>query len=741
MTRLMRPGMVFVLAYFAFLISSQAQYQQNWGTGMYPAQPACGYQNSIGNEASSIRDEYNERSRELQRAKSDLRRLKSRQNSARSSVTAQRDLFKLTGFDGPDFNAIESHINSGRSCNSYVGFCQSGRGGYAENENGPITYPVWWVAWAQGKGLNLADIEAEPASAQPEVTRAVASNSSSVKAARKPAADLGGYVPPEDNPIPPYEPPQPEPPQPPPNNGGYKPPRRAPCQDGPDQWSGSMQDGQFFRHCGPRPGEVQGGICDETPRPESAPRGRNANSCRRYLGNWQERQREARELENEIAELEAKIMELEALTKASKVELAEREREIREGMTEGGCIDCAIRGGGSYQAPQRSGLWDLAGGILAAGVNAFSSYKLGQYVSDNNARLGFQTQQIPLAGHIMSAGWPMIQGGLYGVLGGGGGHGSFGCGGGPYGGGQQFGQMGFGGAAGFGGPYGANMGGNAMWGFPQGMYGSPAGGGMFNVGMGAGFSPGYGAQMYCPVQPCPIGGQFGLGGQMGGGFPGMPGMGGVGGGYNPFAPGGGLNLGFSAGFNGGIPGYGGVGMPYGGAYAGMPGFGGQMGGGFGGMPGMMPGAGGYMGMPGMNGGVWAGTPQPFGAGGQFGGMPGMGGMYGGAGGQFGNYQYQQQMMQAQAQQYAVMAQQQQQRYQAYMAQQQTLSNLYGEMYSLQNRIQSAQVQMQSGGYLGFESSFMPGYYSPGMPYGNSAVTPQPFPAQGVPAGVTPSFSR
>lgn len=163
-----------------------------------------------------------------------------------------------------------------------------------------------------------------------------------------------------------------------------------------------------------------------------------------------------------------------------------------------------------------------------------------------------------------------------------------------------------------------------------------------------------------------------------------------------------------------------------------------------------------MGMPGMNGGAWAGTPQPFGAGGQFGGQfgaggyPGMpgyggqfGGQFGGPGGQFGNYQYQQQLAQQQAQQYAILAQQQQQRYQAYMAQQQTVSNLYGEMYSLQNRLQSAQMQMQSGGYLGFESSLMPGYAQPysGMPYGNTAITPQPYPAQGVPGGAVPSFSR
>ncbi len=733
MTRLMRPGMVVVFAVLAFLFSATAQYpqQQNWGTGQYPAQPACGYQNSIGDEATSLRDEVNQRTRELAGAKSDLRRLRGRQNSLRSSVAAQRDLFKLTGFDGPAFNQIEAHINSGASCNQYSGYCDfQSSGGYSSNES--------------------TDSSIE--SIQGETTLS-----------RMPAADLGGYKAPIDEGDVPIEPEVDQDSNPPPNNRVTRPaPRPRPqrqrpqCVDGNQVITGGMAEGVFLSQCGPGPGEMRASVCDQIVE-GSQPRGRNPSSCRKYLANWMERQRELRGMEFEMAELDAKILELEALTKASKVELAEamneRQRNLREGLTEGGCLDCALNPGGGYgggfqQAPQRSGLWDLAGGIIAAGVNAYSSYSLGKYVANQNAKIGFQTQQIPLTGHILSAGWPMISGGLYGAMGGGGGRGSFGCGGGPFGGGQQFGQNGFAGANGFAGPYGPNGAqGNVAFGFPQQMFGTPAGGGMFNVGLGAGFQPGYGAQAYCPVQPCPVNGQFGLGGQFGGGQFGGGQFGNGGfqqGGYNPFQPGMGTNLGFSAGAGfGGIPGYTGAGGFYG--NGGMP---------YGGAPGAIPGYGASA------GGAWAGTPQPFGgqsggAGGQFGGQfggPGgqFGGQFGGpggAGGQFNNYQYQQQMAQAQAQQYALMAQQQQQQYQAQLAQQQTISNLYGEMHSLNARIQSAQTQYQSGGYLGFQSNFGPSYGSSSgqpMPSGPSASTPQPFPyqqQQQQPGGAVPAFSR
>lgn len=701
MTSFNGPGMV--LSVLLFSTSSLAQ-GQNWGTGMYPANPACGFQNSIGSEATSIRDELNQRTRELAQAKSDLRKFKGRQSSLRASANSQRDLFKLSGFDGSTFNAIETHVNSGSSCGSYRGACEfRSSGGYS-------------------------NLESEAPS-------------------RRPAADL--YTPPPedvaDQPI------EQEPAVNPPVNPGRGRPRPeyrpAACQDGPLEWSGGMRAGVFLSHCGPGPGEVRGSICNVQPDASSAPRARNPNSCQKYLQAWQDKNREMRALENEIAELDARILELEALTKSSKIELAEamkeREQNMRAGITEANCVNCGLQGGGAFQQP-RSSLWDLAGGVVAAGFNAYSSYKLGQYVSNNNAKLGFQTQQIPLSGHLLSAGWPLISGGLYGVLGGGGGQGSFGCGGGPYGGGQ-FGQNGFAGVGGFQGPYGVNgVQGSAMFGFPQQMYGTPAGGGMFNVGMGAGFSPGYGLQAYCPVQPCPVNGQLGLGGQFGGGPGGFPG----GAPYNPYQPGMGTNLGFSAGFNGGIPGvpgYGQAGGQFG--YGGFPGgVGGQYG--FGGLPGYagMPG---YSGIPGYgaSGGVWAGTPgfNP-GASGQF----QIGGGAGAGGSQFMNYQYQQQMAQAQAQHYAMLAQQQQQQYQAQVAQQQTLNNLYGELSSLQGRIQSAQFQTQTGGYLGFQGNFGVGAgIQPGLPYygppGNTAITPQPYPYQqgapgAVPAGV-PTFSR
>jgi type II secretory pathway pseudopilin PulG len=106
-------------------------------------------------------------------------------------------------------------------------------------------------------------------------------------------------------------------------------------------------------------------------------------------------------------------------------------------------------------------------------------------------------------------------------------------------------------------------------------------------------------------------------------------------------------------------------------------------------------------------------------------MPGMGMMMGDMGYMQMQMQMQQQMMQMQMQAYQQAMQMQQQRIQQQMAQQRVIAGLTQELYTLMFRLQQAQMGMYTSGY---SPIILPSFPSnPGW-----GVTPQPYPAPGVP---------
>ncbi|MFN7729341.1 MAG: hypothetical protein ACK5P7_09320, partial [Bdellovibrio sp.] len=447
----------------ATLLGADKARAQNWGTGMYGGMQSCPYELQIGEEAASIKEEMEERNKDLKEAKSDLAKMKSRLSSLKSSVNSQKDLFKLTGFEGEAFSIIENHITGGYSCNTYQR--------------------------AECRGT------AEASTPDPS---------------RMPAGDIPG----NRRPLPQ-------------DDGGASrsgTPQGDPCGQGNLTSPSPFAPSVWARAC--ENGGLRGSICEQN-IPGNRPRGYNFDSCRRYLGLWAEKQRELRQSEFKIAELDARVKELEAYTKAKKQELRESikeyVREQRQAQTEGGCLDCMITGNSGVMQPRRASGWEI-GANLVLGLGAmYLGNNLNKYTADQNARLGFPTQPYPALGY----GMPFFQGALYGAVGGSMGGGAFGCAGGANGSGFANGPYGMMGPFGQGSMYGPSGGAfgypAGMYGTPMGGGMFMPGMGPFGMGMPGGLGMG-GGMMMAGGMMIPGGFQMGMpmGSMMGGG--GMMGM-------------------------------------------------------------------------------------------------------------------------------------------------------------------------------------------------------------------------
>lgn len=421
--------------------------------------------------------------------------------------------------------------------------------------------------------------------------------------------------------------------------------------------------------CGPQPGEIKPALCDySTGRAKNF----NADKCKEYLDKWQKAQKELAEATLAEQRLKLEVDELSAIIKITNEELRairkEYQRELREQMSEGDCVDCIMQAGQIYSPRKASGL-EIGANVAMGLASVYLGNRSQRYISDNNAKLGFATQPYP----SVLNGYPYFMNAIYGAVGGGiaGGAGCFNAGG------------------------GAGAGGGGMWGYPPGMgQGGMYPSGMMMPGQGPWGANGPWGNAMCVTWPCPVGGSMG-----GGPWLGTPGFGG---GMPGFGMGGNMGM---PGFGGGMPGFG---M---GGNMGMPGFGGGLGGGFqlGGLPGMggMPGMMGYPDM-GMMGGLGMG------------GMAGMGGL--GMGG-MGDLGMQSQMMQMQMQQMQQAMQMQQQRMQAQMAYQQQVSNLTQELNTVMMRLRQAQMGMYMGvgGLSGGTTT--PGTWSPTPTTPPSSTTP------------------
>ncbi|NQZ01210.1 MAG: hypothetical protein HRT45_11145 [Bdellovibrionales bacterium] len=361
-----------------------------------------------------------------------------------------------------------------------------------------------------------------------------------------------------------------------------------------------------------------------------------------------------RELEDEIRDYERKLEDgIETI-----------EDDLAEGLVPCLSGDCPRDGRERRMRP------GLIGDILKIGAGALLTGYLGRRAIDQSTRAGYPAPPLTYA----AMGWPFINAGLQGIMGG-----SWGCSNTIYG--NQS-------AAGPFGPYGMMTGGlyptmGGVFGYPPGMFGNPMGGGMYMPGMFPGGMPG------------PWGGLM----PMPGGF---PGMGGLGAQFGLNTPWGGLG-GFSPYGIGGMGPFPMAGFPGGGA---LPPFFPQAGLNpyFGGVGGINPGA-----IPGMGGGFnpYGGNPfNPYGNP-----FSPFGNPYGGGMGNFGinspmlgGQGLQQQIMQQQmAAQRSLMqlSIQQAQREQMRMTQ---LNVLYQDLARIQSQISSLNTGSMFSGGLPFSGS-------------------------------------
>ncbi len=376
---------------------------------------------------------------------------------------------------------------------------------------------------------------------------------------------------------------------------------------------------------------------------------------------WKKKDAESNDLKQQIADIKSRI---KVAQKDYKKEVKEYQREQQKSQTEGGCVQCMLAGNGYVSQPKRSNTGEIIANVGLGIAAMYFGQQQNQYISDNNAKLGFQSQSYPSLGYgfpyfmgalsgAMNGGSSGGGGGFYGGVGGGVGSGAFGCGSGMGGTGSVNGSGGMMGPFGMGGMYGPQGG---AFGYPQNMYGSPMGGGMYNMGMGP----------------------WGMNGPNGGG--GMGNMGGMmANGSVGFMSPGGYMMGYPA--SGGMSGYGN--MMGNGGY--MMSGGAMMNGGA--MMGGMSGYGNMMGGGAMMGG---GTMMSTGA------MMGDGGAA--------QMQMYQQQMQMQMQQYQQQMDMQKRLADSQIAKAKTLTSLQTELQSLMYRIQQVQMSTGTNGVVGFDYS-------------------------------------
>jgi len=694
------------------LVAPSPAWSMLWGAGMWGGLQHCGYEVKESEEAASIKEELEEREKELREARSELRKLKSKTSTLRSTLKSRKDLFKMSGFEGEAFSFLDNHITIGRSCKEYaqvrcpgVSYWQnldsrmsrmpaSGPDGFAPRPGRRVVPAL--PAPQEGECLDPRDPacrRSPPVTAEPNPEPpAIVPIGDGPRPVPSPVVVTPAPLPtPAPVVTPPYEPepvydyapaPVPAPRVGRPTRPVVTVPTEDPCGSGNLVDTAPFEPEVWSRLCGPEPGDVRDQVCDQN-IPGSRPKTYSSENCKKHLRAWIDKQKELRENETKIAELELKVKELEAIVKMNKIELREArkeyQREMRERMSEGECVDCMVQQG-TIIAPRKPTGWEIAANVALGLGSMYLGNKLNQYAIDSNAKLGFPTQPYPAFGY----GFPYFMGALYGALGGSLGYGGFGCFGGVMG---PYGAMG---PMGMGGVYGP-MGG--AFGYPPWAWGPGMSGGIFLPGMGPFGMPGPWGGAMCITWPCPVG--PGMGMMVGGGIGMMmPGMG-------MMAPGM-MMPGMMAG--------GGIGMM-------MPGMGMMA-------PGMM--------MPGMMAGGGIGMM-----------MPGMGMMDGGLGAMQMQMAMAQQMMQMQMQYYQQMMQVQQQRMQQYMAQQQVIAGLTQELYTLLFRLQQAQMGLYTGGYgpLPITGPGYPSPIPPGGPVVPTPVTPGPVtPGPGGPgAGGPPSY--
>jgi hypothetical protein len=218
---------------------------------------------------------------------------------------------------------------------------------------------------------------------------------------------------------------------------------------------------EWAEYC--KPGNVVTSLCDNAGIRNEGTRVL-ADKCKKGISAYKKSYAQSQKLQSEIERLKDDVENTKQELKDARQELADNRAQGLDSGTESAyCAECALRGNGNGNSPQRQTDWNsvAANGITAVAATVLG-YSANKSQQETNASLGFPTyNQYPSWGF----GLPYAQAAVYGALGGGTGQGSFGCGG-------SSGNMSAGGAFGYPSSMMAGMGMNSM------------GGGMFMPGMG-----------------------------------------------------------------------------------------------------------------------------------------------------------------------------------------------------------------------------------------------------------------
>jgi len=596
---------------FAASFAAKAQY------GMV-AGGSCPYQQDMGDDVTSAQDDIKQANDELKELKIDLKDAKTDVKDFQRNYDRAKQDFERRGLQDDFAGTVESHIENGAKCTDYkdyvpVGGMQVAPQPNQSSDQNSARRGVAVDSHLQGSPNmgQAADIAGPGASNDSEETNLITSNRAPANA---------------------------------PSEGNNS---TATATGGGNQDHGQFTTDEWHSVCDPyKAGHVTDSVCQidrmKVEKVFSLP------ACKKSVKDMYDAQQKLKAAQNKQDNLQAAIdskkEDIASLKRNLRDAIKQHNEDLKEEMTEGGCVDCMLKSSG-YQVERRDNSSSTGAVVTNLGLGIASMVlgnQMQKTVAGYNARLGYPTQPVPAFGY----GYPFIMagvgaaiaggaggGGYYGAVGSGGGNGAFGCastgGGGMNGGGGMM--------------YGPG----GVMGYPNGMYGNPmAGGGMYMPGQGS-----WGGNGFNGMNGMFPGGLMGGGGYMAG-YP-MGGMAGVS---------------FMTGGGGGMMGY-----PMGGGMA----MGGYPMGGM--MPGMMAGASIMAGGGGMMG-------YPMGGGMAMGGMMGM------------DPAMMQMQMQMQQQQMQLQMQMQQRAQENYMSRYQTVMGLQTELQGLMSRLQQAQMSLQYGGY-------------------------------------------
>lgn len=320
------------------------------GTGMMGGMQACPYQQNIGDNAQSIQDDINDAKERLNDLNEKKREARSKKSELERAVNRAKGELERRGLQADFAAKVIDHIQEGRACTEYQGYVVPGG----------KTVSEWTEEEAYNSRMPANDSNWAPS----EV------NQTSVTAVGNAPNDPGPFS--------------------------------------PTEWA---------RFCDPRnKGKVTSYVC--AIERAQVPKGAfNIEICKTSVKSFQDNRDKLKSAEAELAAIDAQIesqkTEIAAMRGTLKEEIRAYQKEMKEQMTEGGCIDCMLRGSGSFYSSKPN--WGAAA-IYGAGalVSILGGMDLQKTATHEWARLGQKYDpQFPAFGY----GFPFIMGAANAVMG------------------------------------------------------------------------------------------------------------------------------------------------------------------------------------------------------------------------------------------------------------------------------------------------------------------------------------